>query len=79
MHNQSCSVHTGGKGSVEVPVGRWTNLYGLQKLPAGVQLWSDFLQDCGRFGVLDVLGQTAVEPQSASIDGTCAGYLYMCY
>ena len=67
----SKSLHTGANASIEVPLSRWVNVWHLQQslLPAGMQLWTDFENSCGRSGILDVQGQTATVSQSAAIEG----------
>eukprot|EP00953_Heterococcus_sp_UTEX-ZZ885_P040265 20592-Heterococcus_DN1.PRE.2 len=77
------SLHTGANASIEVPVSRWINVWHIQQsLPAGMQLWTDFENSCGKSGILDVQGQTAVVAQTAAIEvdvvhtNTCSLYTY---
>lgn len=75
MHNRCAiaenRVHTGTSHNIEVPVGRWINMYNLYQLPTGVELWTNFELQCGRPGILDLNSTVAVIGQSAPIRSEC--------
>jgi hypothetical protein len=74
------SLHTGANASIEVPLSRWINVWHIQQsLPAGMQLWTDFENSCGKSGILDVQGQTAVVAQTAAIEGSCIDFYIQTY
>jgi hypothetical protein len=65
--NRWNSVHTGASHNIEVPIGRWINMYNLYQLPTGVELWTNFELQCGRAGILDLDSTVAIISQNSPI------------